>query len=160
MARQTHKREDLLRDAVALSPRIKLVYKHAPEVPIFAGFRGEALSLYFDEDPAYHFNSDRALRRAFYRDELYESAGGRLRKLLRDTSSGAVKLERLDVSPEFQASFAKELETRLTELRQATNAASIEVIGQVPEDGDGVEKLTTWLNRFEEVIFANSARVG
>lgn len=160
MPRQTHKREDLLRDAVALSPRIKLVYKHAPEVPIFAGFRGEALSLYFDEDPAYHFNSDKALRRAFYRDKLYECAGGRLRKLLRDTSSGAVKLERLEVSPEFQASFAKVLETRLAELSQAIKTESIEPVGQVPEDGSGLKKLKTWLEQFEALVFANSARVG
>lgn len=159
MARQTHKREDLLRDAVALTPRLKLVTQDAPDVPIFAGFRGEALSLYFDEDPAYHFNSENALRRAFYRNELYECVKGQLRKLKRDTSSGAVKLERVEVSQEFQADFSNELAARFVELREALNAERVEVVGQVPEDGDGLEKLTTWLNEFEEVAFASSARV-
>ncbi|MEQ8210148.1 MAG: hypothetical protein RH917_09975 [Lacipirellulaceae bacterium] len=159
MARQTHKREDLLRDAVALSPRIKLLCEDAPDVPIFAGFRGEALSLYFDEDPAYHFNGEKELRRAFFQDALYECANGQLRKLIRDTSSGAVKLQRLEVSAEFQSDFSNELQSRLSNLNSSITAATFKVEGQVPEDGEALNKLRFWLESFNEVVFANSARV-
>ena len=48
MARETHDREDLLRDAHALLPRIELrLQLEDKQSTVVAGFRGESLSLYF-----------------------------------------------------------------------------------------------------------------
>jgi hypothetical protein len=64
MARDETKREDLLAEATALVERIQIVSQSAGTIT--AGFRANgALSLFFDEDPAYHFNSAGELRRAY-----------------------------------------------------------------------------------------------
>ncbi len=78
MARDESSREDLLREATALVERIELV-PHATDPliaasdlfdkHIVAGFRRDgALSVFFGEDPVYHFNAEgesapRVLRR-------------------------------------------------------------------------------------------------
>jgi hypothetical protein len=66
MPHECHDREDLLRDARALVPRVQIKATLGGQpVSLFAGFRGEALSLYYNADPVFHFNADGALRRAF-----------------------------------------------------------------------------------------------
>ena len=58
MARHAQRRENLLRDARALTPRVLLqLTVLGKSVEVFAGFRGDSLSLYFGEDPVYHFNA-------------------------------------------------------------------------------------------------------
>ena len=75
MAREVHEREDLLRDAKALMPRVQLEFMtEQGKETIFAGFRGAvALSLYFDSDPVYHFNSSNQLRRAYVEDRIIKA---------------------------------------------------------------------------------------
>ena len=85
MARDAHDREDLLRDARGLSPRVQLeVELSAGPAELFAGFRGESLSLYFGQDLAFHFNDRGELRRAFAVDELLKADGGRLVAMRRE----------------------------------------------------------------------------
>ncbi|QDS97908.1 hypothetical protein [Adhaeretor mobilis] len=159
MARETHKREDLLRDAVALVPRVKLGLSNSPEVPIFAGFRGEALSLYFDEDPAFHFNREKQLRRAYSGGQLYDVAAGKLRKVERRNVAGAMKLSRTELSAGEQVRFLEELSERLASLREAIASNQFKLLGEVPKGSDGLSKLTGWFAEFEEPTLANSARV-
>src|SRR5687767_9697141 len=79
MAREVHEREDLLRDAVALVPRIALRLTVDDQLcDVFAGFRGESLSLYFGGDPVYHFNAAGELRRGYVDDQLIKAERRRL----------------------------------------------------------------------------------
>ena len=45
---------------------------------VFAGFRGDAVSFYFDQSTVLQFTSDGELRRAHIRDELLKAEQGRL----------------------------------------------------------------------------------
>ncbi len=76
MAHEEQDREDLLAEAVALVERVEI------ELPdggghVIAGFRRNSCgSVYFDADPAYHFNSRHALRRAFVGGRLLKAERG------------------------------------------------------------------------------------
>ena len=88
MAREHHAREDLLHDAHALVPRILVrIADGQASVDVLAGFRGESLSLYFGDDPAYHFNAAGELRRAFVAERLVKAERGRLVTLQRRRSA-------------------------------------------------------------------------
>ena len=77
MARFEPYREDLLSEARALVPRASL---RTPGIdgPLVAGFRGEALSLYFCEDPVFHWNDQRQLRKAYWQGQILKAENGRL----------------------------------------------------------------------------------
>ena len=80
MARESHDREDLLRDATAYVSRMQLAVDLGNgTVEVFAGFHSTgAFSLYFNQDPVYHFNRSGELRRAFVDDELIKAEAGSL----------------------------------------------------------------------------------
>src|SRR5688572_1167889 len=94
MARETHDREDLLRDAVALVPRV-LLHTTIDGTPceVFAGFRGELLSLYFGGDPVYHFNAAGELRRGYVDDQLIKAERRRLIFMKRQPKENETALE-------------------------------------------------------------------
>jgi hypothetical protein len=159
MARVTHEREDLLRDARALSPRVQLRLRHGgAEAVVLAGFRGDALSLYFGDDPAYHFNSQGELRRAFAGERIIKAEVGRLIGMRRVRTTTEVELHAEPLSDVDQQQFLDDLARRLTELKAAL-AASAVVEGQIPPDGNAVERLATWLARFEDPMPAASPHV-
>src|SRR5262245_42412456 len=95
MAREIHEREDLLRDARALVPRAMLrVELDGRMVDVFAGFRGESLSLFFGGDPVYHFNARGELRRAFVAGQLIKAERRRLIFIERRQGNDETLLER------------------------------------------------------------------
>jgi hypothetical protein len=146
MARHESSREDLLRDAKALVERVELAVL-GQAAPVVAGFRaaGQA-SLYFGEDPAYHFTARGELRRAFVDRTLYKAEGGRLVGLARERSSAAVTLFRRELEPGEAAAFLGEATRRLEALREALAAGKYEVLRQVPAEARVVERLRTWLD--------------
>lgn len=161
MARELHDREDLLRDARALVPRLTLQMRLADSlITLFAGFRGEALSVYFGDDPVFHFNAQGELRRAFAGGRLFKAHRGRLSELVRKSSADAVTFAAADFDISRQDRFLADLANRLAELRGALESGRFTLVGQEPRDGDALERLRRWLSMHEAIVVAASPRVG
>lgn len=161
MAREIQKREDLLRDAHALVPRLLVrIADGQAGVDVLAGFRGESLSLYFGDDPAYHFNAAGELRRAFVADRLVKAERGRLVALERRRSADEVILERRDLDEASHRRLLSELTRRVDGLRAALNANEFIVCGQFPPDGDALMRLVQWLKKHQPIAVATSPRIG
>jgi hypothetical protein len=150
----------MLRDAHALSPRAELQWgQGAARSTAFVGFRGESLSLYFGEDPVFHFNTQGQLRRAFVSDELIKADRGRLVGLARERSESEVALVSRHLDATAEAQVVAESERRLQDLRASLSAGDLAVRGQVPADGDALERLRRWLAAHPAVTIAASPRV-
>jgi hypothetical protein len=161
MARETHEREDLLRDAIALVPRLMLrVQLDGGSVDVFAGFRGESLSLYLGDDPVYHFNDRGELRRAFVDGRLIKAEQGRLVSLERKRTDAETVLERKVGGEQSDRDLLARLFQTLQELAAEMAAGRIEVLGQVPEDGDAAVRLGDWLAQRPKPTIAASPHIG
>jgi hypothetical protein len=159
MARQSHHREDLLRDATALVPRIllQLTIQREP-CEVFAGFRQpESLALYFDDDPVYQFNSQGELRRAFVAGSIIKADGGGLVAWERSETLDQTAMLSRRLSLAETQEFSKSLLARLADLKTAITCNEFTIVGQVPPDGDAFDKLQTWLGRIGSVMIAQSA---
>jgi hypothetical protein len=155
MARRELDREDLLRDALALSPRIQLqVQIDDRPAEVFAGFRSGALSLYFDQDPVYHFNARGELRRAFVDGRLFKAEDGRLVALERRRSSAAVTLSRTELDAQAEQAFLAKARAYRQHLLAAIAAAQYRLVGQEPPDVDVTAELVAWLKTYPEVPLA------
>jgi len=162
MAREIHEREDLLRDAKALSPRVQFeIETSMGKETIFAGFRlNGALSLYFESDPVYHFNSSHQLRRAYVEDRIIKAETGRLIAMTRKQSQVSSELIRHEMSDAEKYCFCQTFDAHLEQLREALQEKKYTVTGQVPEDVDAINRLQSWVEEFIEVTIADSPRVG
>lgn len=162
MAREIHEREDLLRDATALSPRIQLrLQRDGVPIEVFAGFRKEgAVSIYFGDDPVYHFNAQRELRRAFVDDRLFKAEKGRLVAWTPDRNAERTEMHRHDLTAEEEQQFLRAMQSSLIWLRKELASQSADIVGQVPEDGDALLCLRDWLGELGETKIAKSPRVG
>ncbi|RIK88616.1 MAG: hypothetical protein DCC67_00300 [Planctomycetota bacterium] len=160
MARQEHDREDLLRDARALLPRVKLVAKLGgrPE-EVVIGFRGQAISFFFDQDPAYHFNAAGQLRRAFAAGRLLKAERKRLVALTRRRGGDEVVLQRDELDLPAEAALLEEVGWKLAELGEVLRAGSFQLIGQVPENGDALPRASAWLAALGEIELAAAPRL-
>jgi len=160
MPRELHDREDLLRDARALTPRlmveVRLAERHEK---VFAGFRGESLSLYFGDEPVFHFNSRGELRRAHVGGRLISADGGMLCELRRVSHGNALSFAGEQFDKSHQQSFVDELACRLVELRAAFDSKQFRLIGLEPPDADALGRLLRWLTTHTEIKVAASARV-
>ncbi len=161
MARYAQDREDLLRDAKALRHRVELRIADGDRTMIvFAGFRIHgALSLYFDQDPAYHFNSSRQLRRAYWEGQLVKAEQGQLVALRTSRTEAAVAMLRHEMTVDEQQKFCDQLTERLKKLAARLQENHFEITGVVPEGSDVVDRLQTWLNQFRGVLIAETPRV-
>jgi hypothetical protein len=160
MPQECHDREDLLRDARALVPRVQIqATLGGRRVSLFAGFRGDALSLYYNADPVFHFNADGELRRAFIDGRLVKAEAGRLVAMERVFTPTAVELHAEDVTAETQAALLVDLAARLAELREVLSAGNFTLDGQVPADGNALERLAAWLAPERCPPVANTPRV-
>jgi hypothetical protein len=159
MAQEIHKREDMLRDAKALLPRFQLRVGGNCRAELFAGFRGDALSLYFGEDPVFHFNAAGELRRAYADGRLIKAARGRLVAMTRRSTDEAVTLVSDQLSEEAQMQLLADMTRRLADLQAALGAGDFVVAGQEPPDGRAVERLQDWLEMRQAPSIAASPRV-
>jgi hypothetical protein len=161
VARDAHDREDLLRDARALSPRVELVVGHGSEAfTLFAGFRGKSLSLYFGQDRVYHFNDRGELRRAYLDDVLLKAEQGRLVAMRRERSASEVALVSRELSVEEAAALVEELACRLRGLGEILAAGAYELVGEEPSGSGAIERLVGWLRAGgDEIQIATSPRV-
>lgn len=146
LARDAHDREDLLRDARGLSPRVELEVALAGEsVELFAGFRGESLSLYFSQDLVFHFNDLGQLRRAYVADQLLKADRGRLIAMRRERTEAETSLVSRPLEDDETQTLLIDLKQRLRELTDAVAASSFQVVGEVPADGSAMNRLRAWL---------------
>jgi hypothetical protein len=159
MARQSHHREDFLRDATALLPRILLrATIQGQPCEVFAGFRQpESLAIYFDDDPVYQFNSQGELRRAFVAGSIIKADGGELVAWQRSETLDQTAMLSRRLSLAETQELSKSLLARFADLKTAIACNDFTIVGQVPPDGDAFEKLQTWLNKIDSVVIAHSA---
>ena len=156
MAREESDREDLLREATALVERVELAPARGGD-PIVVGFRSTgALSVFFGGDTAYHFNSDRELRRAFVDGLLFKSEQGRLVSLKRIRQDHEVQLIRRELSPVSQAAFLATMQATLADLARKIDERQLSVVGQVPAEADVVVRALEWLRIESPIVIAQS----
>ena len=150
MARVEHEREDLLREATALRERAALVVPGFVE-PVTCGFHKPTnagdidslggLSIYFGQDPVYHFDEAGRLRRAFSADCLYRSQGTTLARLIRVRTEQETILSRHDLSPADCDEFLDRMTDRLRLLFNSLAENKAVVQAQLPVDFDLRPKL-------------------
>ena len=162
MAREVHEREDLLRDATALVPRLQLRLKSVASVgEIFAGFRSEgALSLYFNTEPVYHFNSGFQLRRAFVGHRLIKAQQGKLIAMQPRRESSSTVLVSHELNSDEMKKFSRKLVEHIELLRTVLHDGDYALVGQVPPEGDALARLAEWVTDFPGVEIADGPQVG
>jgi hypothetical protein len=152
-------RENLLRDATALTHRIELKVADYHD-SIVVGFRdSSAASFFFGADPVYHFNSMFELRRAFVDGLLYKADRRRLVSLRRNRTDQETQLIRCDLNDEQQEIFVANADRHLQLLATALQQGSITIIGQLPHNVDLIQKVHDCLGHLKELRFADSPRV-
>ena len=145
MAREESNREDLLAEATALVQRIELV--SAEGTTVVAGFRqGGEFSVFFGEDPAYHFNRAKELRRAHRDGLLIKASGHRLFSLKRVRTEEETQLVRHALSDIEQDEFVTEMTRRLRKLQATLAVGTFEVGRQIPADAEVLLRVQTWFN--------------
>ena len=145
--RNERDREDLLKDATALVERIELAVEDFHE-HVVIGFRSTgAASVYFGQDPVYHFNSDGELRRAFADGRLYKAEKHRLVSMERRRGEGVVALVDHDLSDQEIEAFLAKMGRAFDSLRIAIDAGRAAIIGQVPVDRDIFGRTSAWLKQ-------------
>ena len=165
MARQEHEREDLLAEATALVERVEIELtprsasvgsaktEETPGPRIVLGFRRDgAASLYWNEDPAWHFNTSGELRRAYHGGRLYKAERGSLVALDRRRMEHEVRLIRHELNATETAAILDELRQSATSLATAIAAGQYRLVGQVPPQADV-------LGRAAPLLAALSAKV-
>lgn len=142
MARDAHDREDLLQVATALGNRVELQVPGWPE-PISCGFRDATggLSLYFGQDPAYHFDHCGALRRAYVGELLFRTQGTTLAELRRLPNEKETVLARRDLSSEECAAFLSRMRQQVQLLAEHLAQEEAVVLREVAPDGPVTPRL-------------------
>jgi hypothetical protein len=147
VARNPEHREDLMRDATALVERAEVVW-HPEQPPLILGRRATgATSLYFGEEPVYHFTSEGRVRRAHVDGLLYKAAAGELVEIRPVRVPGEVQLRSRVLSPQEQAEFLKNLADRLQQLLARFDSGDCKVIAEIPADEPVVAPLVEWIRQ-------------
>ena len=129
MTRTESDREDLIREAVALSPRAELLTPGCDR-PVTVGFRDKtALSLFFGQDPVYQFDQAGRLRRAFVDGLLYRSQRSTLAQLERVRTAERTFLSRIDLT-----------ETRLNQFRAAMTGRITNLLDTLQDGGCTIQR--------------------
>jgi hypothetical protein len=154
MALEESSREDLLGEAKQLVHRVQIVSREAGDgdasgigaEPIVVGFRDNgAFSVFFGEDPVYHFNAGCELRRAYSDGLLIKAVNGRLASLRRERTLVETQLVRHELSDEERSDFIAAMSDKLGQLRAIVEGGKFEIGGQVPPDADVIDEVRTWL---------------
>lgn len=144
MARNESDREDLLREATALVERVEFLLPDEPE-PVVAGFRRDgSCSLFFGSDRVVQLNSAGQLRRGFFDGRLLKADKGRLVWMTRERTPTETILH----SRELKSDESKAMLQRASELIEGLSshlrAGTFTLVGQVPPDGDIVQRIIAW----------------
>lgn len=161
MARQEETREDLLAEATALVERVELARTSTDE-RIVIGFRRDgAASIYFGEDPAYHFNAAGELRRAYLDGKLLKAEKGHLVSIERVRTERQVQLHSRQLDTAASTSFIENLLDHVATLARELDAGAWQNVGQVSAGADIVPRARQLLASIcAGVSIAASPRVG
>ncbi len=144
MARDEHQRENLLRDAVAMVERIE--WQAPDEREVVLGFRQQGgLSVYLDQDPVYHFTSDRQLRRAFIDDCLLKAVDHQLVAMRRRRVDGEVQLISQPLGEDRTQRFFADMHAAFASLLDDLKHNRLQLVGQVPADAAIEARCADWL---------------
>jgi len=153
LARQEHEREDLLAEATALVERVEIALTPETRPHIVIGLRRDgAASLYFGEEPAWHFNTAGELRRAYAHSRLYKAERGALVALDRRRTEHEVQLIRHELTSEETATLINRLRESVIELAAAIDAGQYRLIGQVPPEADVLTRVRPLLAALAERV--------
>lgn len=138
MAKEQSDREDIMREATALTRRVSLEVSGFPEIIIIGFRRNGAMSLFIDQDPVYQFNTIGEFRRGYLDGKLLKAEGGRLASLDRQHRDDQVVLLRHDLSAAESSDFLEQLDCHLDKLQTSLSDGSFKVIECVPSGEDVV----------------------
>ena len=145
MARHEADREDLMAEATALIERFEMSMPEEAEL-VTAGFRKTGfLSIYFEQDPAYHFDDRGQLRRAYADGYLYRTAGNTLSRLKRERTPLETNLLRHDLTNDELQAFLESMKKRLSNLLHQLNNEALQIKRQIPTKKIMTTKLATAL---------------
>ena len=146
MAREEHPKEDLIGQAVGLTNRAEYQIEGFEE-PVVIGFRStKAASLFFGEEPVYHWNEAGALRRAYVDGKLIKAERRQLVSLSKRRDDGKVQMIRHELSGEEQDAFLMELQARLNRMLAAFEAGGVALMREVSAPGFQMSKsVVGWL---------------
>ena len=155
MARHEQDREDLLREATALVQRVEIrLADHSDSIVV--GFRRDGSgSMFVGSDPVFHFNKQNELRRGFLNGKLIKSEDGQLVELTRVRTSDEVQLRRRELNSTETLAYFELFCDKARQILTAIAQDELEIIGQVPENGNVVASVAHWM----AVISARDLRV-
>ena len=149
MARDERPKEDLIREAVALTERIE--FQIAGD-RVTVGFRNNgAASLFVNDEPVYHFTSVGELRRA-HDDGLLKADDGRLIRMRRERTKDTVQLISTPLTQEEQDEFLAELHSRCQSLLAGFESGECSATRQVPEDANIAARVEWWLRSLKHPV--------
>jgi len=146
MAKEQSDREDIMREAKALTRRVSLNVSCFPEAVIVGFRRNSAMSIFIDQDPVYQFNSVGELRRGYIDGKLIKAEQGKLASLTRQHLDYQVVLMRHDLDEAEHADFISQLHCHLDQLHQSLSDGSFQVNECVPVEDDVVTEIIAALN--------------
>lgn len=150
MAINESSREDLIREATALTERAELQLSDDSPVITIGFRRNGAFSLFIDQDPVYQFDTQFRLRRAFVEGLLYRSQQTTLAQMLRERTATQTILNRTDLPAAQLAEFRQKMIHDLTGILTAVEAGQVAILRQVPEDFDVAWRVTATLRAILE----------
>lgn len=147
MSRLEQERDDIFREIQALSPRLQLQIAGQSQV-VTAGQRTATggWSIFFDQDPVYHFDDRGRLRRAFSNGHLFRTQGKTLARLTRERNAREVNLHRHDLEPAELDAFLAEMQSRLDALRGSLQAGDATVLREEPLEMSTITQLAEALD--------------
>ncbi len=146
MARTESDREDLMREAIALTERAELQCEGFRET-VICGFRDNgSLSIYFGQDPVYQFDSDGLLRRAYVDGLLFRSQQSTLARLRRERTEKRTMLVRTDLESTELLHFRDTMGGSLQRLHAALQQSRFTVMSAVPEGNMVADRALRMLN--------------
>ncbi|MCA9096534.1 MAG: hypothetical protein KDA68_23805 [Planctomycetaceae bacterium] len=147
MARNEADREDLLEEAIGLSPCWEIEVIGLVE-PLVAGFKKNGnCSLYFGGDPVYQFDPEGHLRRGFVGGHLFRSEGKTLSQIHRDRTETTSTLVRYDLNEvELQEWLAKMRKT-VAELIDRFDRGEYRILRERGTDAAAFTRLTDSLQQ-------------
>lgn len=146
MARDEADREDLIREAVALTERAEFRIEGSVEL-ITIGFRTtKAMSVFIGQDPVYQFDPEGRLRRAFVDGFLFRSQHTTLARMVRERTETQTLLLRTDLSESELADFRSRMFFALQNLQQSIRDGSAVISRSVPADVDLIPQVLSGLH--------------
>ena len=145
MAREEFHREDIMHEATALVPRVELRLPGHSESVIFGLRREGAASIFFGQDPVYHFNAAHELRRAYLAGDLIKAEKASAIRLRRVRADEEVQLQRCTLPSDEAESLLDSLHERLARLRTAVMAGEATIAAVFPGEADVLRLLRDWL---------------